>query len=197
LVEPTHTIDVNGNARIRNVIDDVTPNYLLLGNPVTGGAGAVDVEVQKLAFSGNPNETLLGDGTWGTLPSTGIGNYCTATPNPLTGDYQIPMNDFNYHFSDNGSAAAFNNVGIGTECIDPLLGKLQVQNNIMQYGVLVSTATNTVPFNYGIYANAQDALIDAHGIYGQALSAVCFLNKHMTTMNSIIDNFLTGKDGEF
>ena len=115
LVQPTHILDVGGDVRIENVPTDATPDFLLLGNPFPTGAGANDLEVQKLAFSGITTDVLLGDGTWGTISSgTTLGNLCTDPQNFILGDYEIPLNDFNFHFSDNGSSAPKNNVGIGT-----------------------------------------------------------------------------------
>lgn len=61
---PTATIDVFGDARIRNV-QAAVPNSILIG---VNADGASDVNVRRLDFTGNSNQVLLGNGTWGTLP---------------------------------------------------------------------------------------------------------------------------------
>jgi hypothetical protein len=79
------------------------------------------------------------------------------------------MNDFNYHFSDNGSAAAFNNVGIGTNC-GLLNARLQVQNPVMNSGILVNTTTAGIAQNFGLRGNAQNAIFKSHGVAGYAIN---------------------------
>lgn len=64
--DPTATVDVFGDARIRNV-QAATPNSILVG---VNAAGASDVNVRRLDFPGTNTQVLLGDGTWGTLPPT-------------------------------------------------------------------------------------------------------------------------------
>lgn len=72
---PTHRIDVDGNARFRCVPDQVGANcdgqfpdnsseYLILGNELSNPD---DIELRKLAFTGNTDDVLLGDGTWGPV----------------------------------------------------------------------------------------------------------------------------------
>ncbi len=59
---PTHKLHVRGNARFENIPDPIDPSYIILGK-IQGGPD--DVELQKLALSYNPDDVLLGDGTWG------------------------------------------------------------------------------------------------------------------------------------
>lgn len=59
---PTHKLHVRGNGRFENVPDNNNAEYLILGNQV---GAPDDVELQKLAFTGDPTDVLLGDGTWG------------------------------------------------------------------------------------------------------------------------------------
>lgn len=63
---PSHNLEINGNARIRNV-PVATPNCILVG---TNQTGAADNQVSRLDFTGNANQVLLGNGTWGTAPSS-------------------------------------------------------------------------------------------------------------------------------
>lgn len=59
-VEPTHTLDVNGDVRIQNIPIGVA-NCILVGTNQTGSA---DNQVSRLDFTGNTNEVLLGNGTF-------------------------------------------------------------------------------------------------------------------------------------
>lgn len=55
---------------------------------------------------------VLGGGT-----GTGLGNICGASPsNPLTSNWEIPLNNNNFVFSGQGLPLTNNNVGIGTNC---------------------------------------------------------------------------------
>lgn len=108
------------------------------------------------------------------VPGGNVGNYCFATtPSPLVSDYQIPMNDKNYHFSDNGSAVNANNVGIGTNC-GALNARLVVVNPVMQFGI--NTVTNNAAFstNYAVRGSATNTFpggLEAIGVEGNALNA--------------------------
>lgn len=67
---PSHNLDVNGNARIRNV-PVATANCILVG---TNQTGAADNQVSRLDFTGNAGQVLLGNGTWGTAPGAVTAN---------------------------------------------------------------------------------------------------------------------------
>jgi hypothetical protein len=67
---PAATLDVFGDARIRNVPAAV-PNSLIVGVSA-GGQG--DLNVRRLDFTGNANQVLLGNGTWGTAPGNNNAN---------------------------------------------------------------------------------------------------------------------------
>lgn len=67
---PTANLDVNGNVRIRNV-QTAVPNSLIIG---VNANGSSDVNVRRLDFTGNANQVLLGNGTWGTAPSNVVYN---------------------------------------------------------------------------------------------------------------------------
>ncbi len=67
---PTATLDVFGDARIRNVAA-ATPNALIVG-VADGGAG--NLRVRRLDFTGNAGQVLLGNGTWGTAPGAVTAN---------------------------------------------------------------------------------------------------------------------------
>ena len=127
---PTANLDVNGDARIRNVAT-ATPNSILIG---VNANGPSDVNVRRLDFTGNAGQVLLGNGTWGTLSQTpppaannGVSRYTLFaigspyqlgdqygavppflnTNTPLTVDRQVRLNNQNFVFSGSGK------VGIG------------------------------------------------------------------------------------
>jgi hypothetical protein len=113
---------------------------------------------------------------------TGVGNYCSATtPNPLTGDYEIPMNVYNYYYSGQGTGRT--NLGVGLPCNTNLGGKVhayQLSNNMMLstiYGISVAgrfdnyTSTNAY-VGYGVIGNAQGTSPGYNfGVFGQAANA--------------------------
>ena len=64
---PTANLDVNGNARIRDV-QQATPDALIVGvkaDPTNPN----DMNIRRLDFSGSAGDVLLGDGTWGAAPN--------------------------------------------------------------------------------------------------------------------------------
>ncbi|MCW5908286.1 MAG: hypothetical protein KIS94_10525 [Chitinophagales bacterium] len=66
---PSHNLHVGGNARFTGITAATSFNSLLIGSTVAGGTGANDVEVRRLAFTGNNTDVLLGNGTWGSAAS--------------------------------------------------------------------------------------------------------------------------------
>lgn len=122
---PSHTLEVNGNARFRNLTAATTPNSLLVGVNVSG---ANDVELRRIAFTGNTTNVLLGDGTWGTISAGGgVGNYCGTTPKPLTNHFEIPMDGYNYYFTAPQGANSMSSVNIGNlTCATQVPARLNV-----------------------------------------------------------------------
>jgi hypothetical protein len=301
---PTHTIDVNGNARIRNTPIAAIPQSLIIGQQV---GVANDRELQRLDFTGNANDVLLGNGTWGTVqtnltanngisintanqiqlgvpctvngfpniggvlatqftesrvianrnhnlwiisangetggvgiggqPSTSgfcntgntleisanskntkygsanasglrlskltsasptiantingvnntkvltvdsdgdvvltdaigsFGSICgSATPSQLTGNSEIQLTNFDFHFTGNGGTMQQNNVGIGTNCLNPLAGKLHVLQATTDAGTtgayVLNTDDTSPPTNnssLGMYVHNSGTTID-------------------------------------
>ncbi len=64
----THKLHVQGNGRFEFVPTDNTAEYIVLGKEESS---ADDISLRKLAFTGDPADVLLGDGTWGTVNPTG------------------------------------------------------------------------------------------------------------------------------
>lgn len=113
--DPTHNLDINGNVRIRVVASEVAPNALIVGKQVNNSG---DLEVKRLDFTGNANQVLLGDGTWGAAPSNAnphnvlsvssvspnsiaLGQNIGAVLNParLLNDREVPLNTHVLRFS--------------------------------------------------------------------------------------------------
>ncbi len=123
---PTSTLDVNGNVRIRDV-QSATPNSILVG---VNANGQSDVNVRRLDFTGNANQVLLGNGTWGTLPSGGGYFSCTSTAAFMPTDSRFAMNNNNFYFEQPAIGLANvhmeNRVGIGWACGTAIRAKLDV-----------------------------------------------------------------------
>jgi nitrogen regulatory protein PII-like uncharacterized protein len=128
---PTEKLDVNGNARLR-IVPLQTPNCLMTG--VTQGGNPNDIVFSRLAFTGSSTQVLLGDGTWGTVPSSAasannglsvagpnvvLGQKCFEGGNPaaLIGNREIPMAGNNLYFTGQGNPST-NAVAVGyTACV--------------------------------------------------------------------------------
>jgi len=102
-------VDIDGDLRIRTVTPDNNLTQVLVIDPT------------------DKNRVHYRDAS--TL--TGVGNYCSATSNPLTDFYQIPLNDYDYHFE--GQGGDHNSVGIGYTCPNTLRGKLHVYNTHKEF----------------------------------------------------------------
>lgn len=153
--QPTHRIDVDGNARLRSVPASASPECLVLGNRMSGNPA--DIEFQRLELPQDNTKFLDGTGAWRSLPSGGgsgsVGgahngasmsnidpslvafgqSYSQSTTNParLLESRYVPMNDHNVFFINNptdpSSNTGYNKVGIGID--NPSLpGKLSVQS---------------------------------------------------------------------
>ncbi len=152
----------------------------LLGDPffgTTNGSSGVRLTNMKSTDTpiANPGQGVLSVDANGDVRYVfgSIGNLCFATTtNPLAGHYEIPMNNFNFHFTDNGSGALFNNVGIGTAC-GALTSRLEVVNPVMDFGV-TSTTTSAVGNNFGVRGFASNAGVTSTGIAGYATSLGSF-----------------------
>jgi len=69
---PTATIDVNGNARIRSVQDLTNPDALIVGKRNIPGTD--DYEIRSLDFNGDATTFLNGTGNWTTIPTPPVTN---------------------------------------------------------------------------------------------------------------------------
>lgn len=154
---PTANIDVNGDARIRNV-QAAVPNSILIG---VNASGASDVNVRRLDFTGNAGQVLLGNGTWGSM-GIGIGNFCSQPQNSLTENFEIPLNNFNYYFSGQGNITR--TVGIGLTCNEPTFAKLHVRQTAQNFLITNNLGISAA----GYFHNIANSSIVAYGVIGSS-----------------------------
>lgn len=182
--DPTANLDVFGNVRIRNV-QSATPNSILIG---VNANGSSDVNVRRLDFSGNSNQVLLGNGTWGTVP-TGVNNATNGCwvnasgnvewgTNPLMHATVIPMalnNVLFKTFVNEPGVTTFGGAALGGTA------RVIINNDFYSNGLIVNSISPTViPIKVGtsVLANNADRLtavfgnakngITVQGVYGFA-----------------------------
>ncbi|MEN9303800.1 MAG: hypothetical protein RL264_2229 [Bacteroidota bacterium] len=121
-------LDIDGDLRIRTVTQDANLTRVLVIDPNDKNR----VHYRDITQFGSNNI---------------LGNDCGNTPNPLTTHREIPLNDFNFVFSDPSGATANNRVGIGGPsgyCTPN--AKLHVRNQ--NYGIVNSVANGMILENY-------------------------------------------------
>ncbi|MGM0479356.1 MAG: tail fiber domain-containing protein [Bacteroidota bacterium] len=119
----THKLHVRGNGRFEYVPEDSTAEHIILGKQIDPN-NPDDVALRRLEFTDDPNDVLLGDGTWGT--PTGVGGVQgahngtslstinpdlvsfgqdvgdPANPGILLSDREVPMDGYNIEFNGIG-----------------------------------------------------------------------------------------------
>ncbi|WP_461791364.1 tail fiber domain-containing protein [Pedobacter sp.] len=123
--QPTQRLDVNGNARFRNV-STTGGQFLMLGQ--INAANVNDLTLSKLGFSGSTQQYLAGDGTWQPLPSIGAICGAPATAGALFAPTRINLNAQNFYFSNltPTTNTTVNKVAVGYNCSTPLPAKFNV-----------------------------------------------------------------------
>ncbi len=102
-----------------------------------------------------------------------FGSICTnPTPVQLLDDSQVDLNLFEFHFSGTGGTQQENNVGIGTNCLNPLAGKLHVYRNSASdssTAVYILNSDDAAPAtggaSVGLYVRNNGAVIDPTAFY--------------------------------
>ena len=190
----TQKLDVNGNARLRS-IPSSTANYLITGitTPAPNGIGPNDVTLRKLAFNGSTTQVLLGNGTWGNVPSgltcannglsingTGttciqLGQLCSelGDPGKLLSHRQIPMEKYNIFFTGQANDASATSIGLGYNPCTTIPAKF---STLQQYGI-----PNAVPTTAGSFVNKDQLttfgnVTGVMGVSDQAQSAAGVTN---------------------
>lgn len=165
-VAPTAVVDVVGDLRIRKVSEE-TADALFVGK---ANGTNLDLSVRRLDFTGNAQDVLLGDGTWGAVMPNGLAENGTSisTSNavewggsPLLHDTQIPMNGYNVFFTHPASSTSMSNtIKIGGNTV-ALPAKLSVINENEPNGLIVRSITSS-PFpgiKTGVHAESVQAQI--------------------------------------
>ncbi len=135
---PTATLDVNGDLRVRNVTTG-NADALIVG--VSNG-NSNDLSIKKIEFTGNGNQVLLGNGSWGNLPAASptitANNGSTLNNNvvqfgeaynffqtaPLQNNREIALSGKNIVFSGTG------NIGVGLSFPNMPTQRIDVAGNI-------------------------------------------------------------------
>lgn len=141
-------LDIDGDLRIRQVTQDNTLIQLLAIDPT------------------DHNRVHWVDAT--SLTGGSFGSICgSATPSQLAGNSEIQLNNFDFHFTGNGGTMQQNNVGIGTNCLNPLAGKLHVLQATTDAGTtgayVLNTDDTSPPTNnssLGMYVHNSGTTID-------------------------------------
>jgi hypothetical protein len=148
---PTETLDVNGNARFRN-IPAQGGESLILGFQVSNSN---DVALSRLEFPNDNTQVLLGNGTWGPSPNTFTADNAL-TINPLSNvqwgqintglgtlnggqliqDTEIPMNSNNLSFYGIG-VTGWNRIFFGSQFTFGLSTKMSLHNDTERNGFFV------------------------------------------------------------
>ena len=109
-----------------------------------------------------------------------IGNLCTDPQNPLTGHYEIPLDNFNYNFTGQGTARA--NVGIGLPCSTNLFGKLTVYQTALNFFISSTLGYSTAGY---FVDDAPSSAILGTGVWGvSAGSAFANIGGRFEALNS-------------
>lgn len=149
---PSQRLDVVGTIRLRNLPPTPFPNAI-----ITGIASGSDYVLNRLNFPGSTTQVLLGNGTFGNIPTTtiladnglmntlgtiqlGQANCASSGPGQLTRNTYIPMNDKDLVFTDAGSSQLFstNRIGIGTPCTATPAAKVEILRPLIGAGKLES-----------------------------------------------------------
>lgn len=156
-------LDIDGDLRIRQVTQQNSTKVLVIDSS----------DLNRVHWMDASN-----------LGGSGIGNFCGTPQNPLSGNYEIPLNNFNYYFTDPAGPLNHgdNFVKIGDDCTTPIVAKLEVHRGITTntqfnvIGALVRNeddALNTINtgFGYGVVGTATGPNEQNAGIGGTASNA--------------------------
>lgn len=218
---PTATLDVFGDARIRNVVA-ATPNSILVG---VNASGASDVNIRRLDFNGNSNTFLGGDGTFHTVNTTpppannGVSRnllsanapyqlgdlyinpiIVTNTNSQLTNDRQVRLNNRNLIFSGPGRVA----IGLvwpnlPTEMFD-VNGNARFRNVPVQggqsliLGLQNGTGTNDVELSRLEFPNNNTVALLGDGTWGSIGGSITGANNGASKSSSNPALIVFGQD---
>lgn len=148
--------------------------------PVTGisvSSGTIGMPGSPIYLGNMPSNTnciaantvfqmlWTGPGTVIQLPPPSyVGNYCAGSPNGLTSNYNVPLNNFNYNFTNPSNSSS--QVLIGKSSCGSGLAKLDVLDETIGNGIYANCYTSSAD-NIAIRGNAGDAISNtANNIFG-------------------------------
>ena len=168
-INTASTSAVPGNSGLR--LTDLTTASNVQSNP---GSGVLSV---------NANGDVI------YVDKNSVGNYCGGASNAITSDYEVPLNNYNYYFSNIGANPSQNGVKIGYSCSTPIMNnKLSVlQSNTTTVSVN-TTAVNAI--NNNIAATPYKTF---QGIYGE--SSGPSTNQNYVTKSNQIGGHFYAKNG--
>lgn len=166
---PTSRLDIDGDLRIRDVQVE-TPDALFVGVKHSSG-NSQDLDVRRLDFTGNSSQVLLGNGTWGASPMNAHNGTSLSTisngyvafgqdlnepgdPGMLLNHREVPMNDYNIMFTDDGATTyGTNEIGVGTS------------NPTAKFHVMLNSNINASVVTYGGRIDNESTSASAKGLY--------------------------------
>lgn len=156
--DPTQTLEVNslGATNVAGGSSGLRFTNLNTTSPVI----AVNPGPGVLAVNANGDVIYVQDNPGGFS----LGNYCGSAQNPLTNDYEIPLNSNNFFFS--GQATGRDNVAVGLNCASTPLGKLHVQRDYPGTSAY-NNSTSVYALNNDISLPGAN-LGQAFGVFGEA-----------------------------
>jgi hypothetical protein len=136
-VNPTATLEVNAWGSSPTTANGAPADPIIGGTP-TGLSGLRFTDLRSNSTPQlNPGTGVLSVDAEGDViyvPSNtapNIGNYCTQATNPITANFEVPLDNHNYYFSGQSTNTDVDyigsSVGIGLDCGDPIpLAKFHV-----------------------------------------------------------------------
>ncbi len=138
---------------IAQQVDTILPNLVstVMHPPILDTAGNIlmdTISFKTLNYTGLIPLLVAGVNELASIEANRppiIGNYQPDPQNPLTNNYEIPLNNHNYYFTGQGTNPDSNNigssVGIGLNCGDPIpFSKLHVLQSVFNPGFDSSSA---------------------------------------------------------
>ena len=98
-----------------------------------------------------------------------LGNACGSTSNPLTMDWEIPLDGYTFNFSEQATTPSQVRIGY-PNCTPSTVARLNVLNDILQAAGYFQTSVNTSTVSLGTASFAENTGGDAIGIYAEAVS---------------------------
>lgn len=161
------TLDVDGDARIRNVKENSTLTQILVRDPNDHG---------RLYWRNASSLTGGGGGNFGNL--------CGDNPNPLNGDHEVRTDNYNFHFTDPDVLyEGHDQVTVGSTACNVQPAKFNViadqKSNVAEHSIglyveennQASNANNQARTSAG-YLRVQQHNVTNDGVYGYAADAI-------------------------